>query len=304
MVNESPVQTCRMKPLLYTFPDDEPFARPLARACDLERARLQWRHFPDGESLITLEGDCAGRDVIVVCTLTHPDTKTLPLYFFAATARELGARRIGLVAPYLAYMRQDERFHPGQSRSAHHYAELLSATFDWLVTVDPHLHRIPSLEQIYSIPAQTVSAMPAVAEWISANVEAPVIIGPDAESSQWVEPVARATGAPSIVLEKIRHGDRHVEVSPLDASLVRGRTPVVLDDIASSGRTFVEVLNHLARAGAHGATCIAVHALFAGDAQACLMRAGARRIVSTNTVVHETNAIDVVPLVAAALAGQ
>lgn len=290
-----------MKPVLYAFPDDESFADALARTCDLEHAHLEWRHFPDGESLVTLKGDCADRDVIVLCSLTQPDAKTLPLYFLAATARELGAQRVGLVAPYLAYMRQDERFQHGQSRSAHLYAKLMSGTFDWLLTVDPHLHRVSSLDQIYSIPARAVSAMPAVAEWIRANVETPIIIGPDAESRQWVEPVARATNAPFIVLEKKRHGDRQVEVSAVDPALVRGRTPVVLDDIVSSGQTFIEVLNNLARAKINGATCIAVHALLARDTLAALLHAGARRIVSTNTVPHETNTIDVVPLVAAAL---
>jgi ribose-phosphate pyrophosphokinase len=104
------------------------------------------------------------------------------------------------------------------------------------------------------------------------------------------------------VLKKVRHGDRHVEVSPLDPELVRGRTPIVLDDIASSGRTFIEVLKQLRGAGVHDATCIAVHALFAGNAEDDLRAAGASRIVSTNTVPHATNAIDVAALVSQAIA--
>lgn len=290
-----------MKPLLYVFPDDEAFADNLVPHLDVERAAFEWRRFPDRESLITLQGACNGRAVVVLCTLTDADVKTLPLYFLATTARELGAKRVGLVAPYLAYMRQDERFHSGQSRSAYSYAELLSTTFDWLVTVDPHLHRIASLDQIYSIPTNAVSAMPAIAEWIRASVREPVLIGPDAESSQWVDVVARMLGAPSIILQKVRHGDRHVEVSDLDPALVRERTPIVLDDIASSGRTFVEVLKKLSAAGINGATCVAVHALFADSADETLIAAGAGRVISTNTVPHETNAIDVAPAVAAAI---
>ena len=290
-----------MKPLLYAFPDDENFAQRLVSHLDVERSSFEWRRFPDRESLITLQGDCRGRDVIILCTLTDADVKTLPLYFLAATARELGARRVGLVAPYLAYMRQDERFHPGQSRSAHSYAELMSTTFDWLITVDPHLHRISSLDEIYSIPTIAVSAMPAVADWVRANARHPVLIGPDAESSQWVDRVAQSIGAPSIILEKVRHGDRNVQVSDFDPARVRGRTPIVLDDIASSGRTFVEVLKKLSAAGVTDATCVVVHALFADSAESTLVAAGAGRIVSTNTVSHETNAIDVTPLVAAAI---
>ncbi len=291
-----------MKPLIYAFPGDESFARRLTLATDMQPGHFEFRRFPDGESLITLHDDCAGREVILCCSLKDADAKTLPLYFLSTTARELGAERVGLVAPYLAYMRQDQRFHAGQSRSAHSYAELLSTMFDWLVTVDPHLHRIHSLDEIYSIPTIAVSAMPAVAEWVSNHVVHPVLIGPDAESNQWVERVAHTIGAPCIVLQKVRHGDRHVEVSPLDPELVRNRTPIVLDDIASSGRTFVEVLKKLRGAGVHDATCIAVHALFAGAAEDDLRAAGASRIISTNTVPHATNAIDVAALVSEAIA--
>jgi ribose-phosphate pyrophosphokinase len=238
---------------------------------------------------------------VIVCTLNDADTKTLPLYFAATTARELGARRIGLIAPYLAYMRQDHRFCPGQSRSAYGYAELLSATFDWVATVDPHLHRIGTLEAIYSTPALAISAMPNVSEWIRTHIDDPVIIGPDQESSQWVQPVAASLNAPYVVLEKVRHGDRHVEVSALDASIVRDRQPVIIDDIASSGHTMLEVLKRLAPIGARPATCIAVHALLSRPAEEALRGAGAQRIVSTNTIPHATNEIDVNATIVTAL---
>ena len=251
---------------------------------------------------MTVETDSRGRDVVVLCSLANPDLKTMPLYFVAATLREQGARRIILVAPYLAYMRQDERFAPGQAISAHAYAEFLSTVFDALVAVDPHLHRIHELASIFSIPTTTVSAMPAVAHWIATNVAKPILIGPDLESAQWVEPVAREISAPFIVLEKTRRGDRDVSVTPIDAAIVQGRHPVVLDDIASSGFTMTEVLKRLSSIGIHESTCVIVHAVLADGAEATLRAAGASRIVSTNTVPHSTNHIDVSDAIAEALA--
>lgn len=280
-------------PLILPFPDDLRLSHQLVATHGGEIGAIEWHRFPDQESLITIKGDCAGRDVVIVCTLNNADAKTLPLYFAATTARELGARRIGLIAPYLAYMRQDHRFCVGQSRSAHSYAQLLSATFDWIATVDPHLHRIGALEAIYSRPVLAISAMPRVSEWIRTHIDDPVIIGPDQESAQWVQPVAEALNAPSVVLEKVRHGDRHVEVSALDASIVGDRRPVIIDDIASSGHTMLEVLKRLAPIGARPATCIAVHALLSRSAEEALRSAGVERVVSTNTVPHATNEIDV-----------
>ena len=80
-----------------------------------------------------------------------PNEEVLPLLFAAATARELGVPSVGLVSPYLAYMRQDRRFKPGEAVTSREVAKLLSDAVDWLVTVDRHLHRYGSLE-IYRIP--------------------------------------------------------------------------------------------------------------------------------------------------------
>src|SRR3546814_4004529 len=83
-------------------------------------------------------------------------------------------------------MRQDRRFQLGEAVSSKSVARLVSATFDRLVTVDPHLHRYPALSTLYTIPDITLHAAPALADWIAAHVEAPLLIGPDEESEQWV----------------------------------------------------------------------------------------------------------------------
>jgi ribose-phosphate pyrophosphokinase len=290
-----------MRPIVFHFPDDDRLAQKLIAHLDADAGTLEWHRFPDRESLITLHGDCAGRDVVVICTLCDPDAKSLPMYFAASTARELGARRIGLVAPYLGYMRQDQRFRPGQSRSAHTYAKFLSTSFDWLVTIDPHLHRLGSLEEIFSVPAVAVSAMPAVSDWIRTHVQNPVLVGPDRESAQWAERVAQSLGAPCVVLDKIRSGDRDVRVSAPDPAIMRSGNPVIVDDIASSGHTLAQVIGQLAALDVHNVTCVVVHALLGDGADKAILAAGARQIISTNTVPHATNGIDVAPLIGSVL---
>src|SRR3569832_2014110 len=99
-------------------------------------------------------------------------------------------------------MRQDVRFHPGEAVRSRTFARLLSSSFDGLVTVDPHLHRWHSLSQLYPIASRVVPAAPAIAEWIRANVADPIVVGPDAESAQWVAEVARLVGVPHLVMEK------------------------------------------------------------------------------------------------------
>lgn len=78
---------------------------------------------------------------------------------------------------------RDAIFQPGETVAARHFAALLSRHFDWLVTVDPHLHRIASLADIYTIPTQTVQAVPAIASWVRARVSQPFLIGPDKKAA-------------------------------------------------------------------------------------------------------------------------
>ena len=287
-----------MSAMLFALPGNEAMTATLAAALAADVGRLEVHRFPDEEIHLRFASEMAGRTAILVSTLDRPDAKFLPLAFAAATARELGAAQVGLVAPYLAYMRQDRHFEPGDAATAPLFAALLSRSMDWLVTVDPHLHRIRHLDQIYEIPARALHAAKLLSDWIAANVADAVLVGPDAESAQWVEAVAKDAGRPFVVLTKTRRGDRDVSVSIPNVERWRGSTPVLVDDIISTGRTMAETLAHLADAKMKPAVCVGVHAVFAPGALEGLRAAGAGRIVTTNTIAHETNAIDVGPLLA------
>ncbi len=289
-----------MSSVLIPMPGNEKLANELQATlhCPVVPPRLH--RFPDEEVRVTLLGDLVGRNVHVVCSLERPDDKILPIVFIAELARELGARQVGLIAPYLGYMRQDIRFNPGEAISSRPFARLLSQTFDWLLTVDPHLHRYKSLCEIYSIRTRVVHAAPALAHWIGANVPDPILIGPDSESSQWVSEVAGDCAAPYTVMRKVRHGDRTVEVSFDNADKLSGRTPVLVDDIVSSGQTMLSAIKALTQKPSAKPICLAVHGVFAGRSYEELLHSRAR-ILSTNTINHPSNAISLVPEIASAL---
>jgi len=279
-------------PLLIPMPGNETMAEALARTLAADIGQIELHAFPDGETYLRFLTIISSRNLALVCTLDRPNEKILPLLFAAATARELGAARIGLVAPYLAYMRQDRRFKPGEAVTSREIAQLLSGHFDWLVTVDPHLHRYGSLAEIYRIPARVVHAAPSISKWIKEHVSNPLIIGPDSESEQWVSAVARDAGAPYAVLQKVRRGDRDVEIDLRDLHGLEGQTPVLVDDIISSGRTMMEAVRLIIERGATEPVCVAVHGLFADHSDILLARAGAR-VVTSNSIPHESNGIDV-----------
>jgi ribose-phosphate pyrophosphokinase len=287
--------------LVLALPGAADLAAGLASRLRCEHAELQLHRFPDGETGVRIDASVQGRCVVLAGSLDQPDGKTLPLIFAADAARELGAKQVGLVAPYLAYMRQDKRFKPGEAVTSRSYARLLSASLDFLVTVDPHLHRIHNLNEIYSLHTQVVPAAPVIARWLRSHVEGPWLIGPDEESEQWVAEVARLAGAPWTVLAKTRRGDRDVGVRLASRERWPGRTPVLLDDIISTGHTMQAATRLLIKAGLGSPLCIGVHALLDSDAQRELLAAGATRVVSCDTIVHSTNAIRMAPLLARAV---
>lgn len=290
-----------MNAVVFAMPGNDALADALAARLGAERGACTVRRFPDGESYARIETAVQGRDAVLACTLDRPDDRIAPMLFLAAAARDFGAARVGLLAPYLAYLRQDARFSPGECVSAHVFARWIAPHFDWLVTMDPHLHRIPDLEPVYGMPVRVAHAAPAIAAWLRENVAEPVLIGPDMESAQWVDEVARLAGAPSIVLEKKRRGDREVEVSVPNPESLAGKTPVLVDDIVSTARTMIEAVRHIRSAGLPAPVCVAVHAIFAGDAFESLRAAGAGRIASCATVPHASNAIPVDAILAASV---
>ncbi|AZZ93902.1 ribose-phosphate diphosphokinase [Hahella sp. KA22] len=286
--------------LLYNLAPGHPVAERLAAAPGMDVGNYQLRQFPDGETYIRIEGETP-KKAIVCADLSNPDQKILPVLLFAATLRDLGVEHITLVAPYLPYMRQDIRFHPGEGVTSRYFARMISAHFDRLLTIDPHLHRYHSLDELYTIPARSLAAAPAIADWIRTHLDKPVIVGPDSESDQWVSHVAELAGCDRLVFSKTRLGDKDVIIDATNAEKYREYSPVMVDDIISTGRTMIEAAAELVAAGLHRPVCIGVHAVFADDAYHAIQAAPIERTVSCNTVIHATNGIDVGELLLQAL---
>jgi ribose-phosphate pyrophosphokinase len=287
-----------MNNILLAMPGAESLAERLASALHCRAGVIEAHRFPDGETVVRLPTDVTGLRVVLAACLDHPDEKTLPLLFAADAARELGAAEVGLVAPYLPYMRQDDRFRPGEAITSRTFARLVSGSMDFVVTVDPHLHRWPSLGAIYTARTHVVAAAPAIADWLQRQVAQPIIVGPDMESEQWVADVAARVGAPFVVMTKERRGDRDVQVRLPEGAQSLGRTPVLLDDIASSGHTLAVASRVLRAAGWGEPLAIAVHALVDAASVDMLRQSGIRRFVSCDSVPHASNAIGLAALLA------
>ncbi len=259
------------------------------------------RPFPDGETLVRVPAVTSHKEAYLVWRLDRPDAKLFPLILAASALRKQGVKKITLVAPYLPYMRQDKAFHPGEAVAALEFAKILSQSVDRIITIDPHLHRISKLSKIYSVPTKTLTAAPLLADYIAKHISSPLLIGPDAESVQWVTRVAREKSLDYLVLKKKRYNDTKVKIVWDDNVLVKGRTAVLVDDIISSGGTMIEVVKQLRVAGFAKIACLAVHPVFAGEAFQKIKKAGATHIATCNSISHESNKMDISALLAGAL---
>lgn len=264
----------------------------LATSSSASPGQMHYRRFPDGECYLQILSDCHDKDVVILHSFYAPDQDFLALLFLATALKQQGAKRVGLLAPYLAYMRQDIAFNPGELITSQVFAQLISNHFDWLLTVDPHLHRIQALEQIYSIPCVTLHVAPLLHRWIKDHIDRPLLIGPDSESAQWVELAAQTYGMPFLVLNKERLGDREVQISMPSMAQWHEHRPVLIDDIISSGRTLLNSIAQLQEAGFTQCTCVTIHGVFAEDSYEQLKASGAD-IVSTTSIPHCSNQIDI-----------
>jgi ribose-phosphate pyrophosphokinase len=288
--------------LLLAFDDEAHLAAPLAAALGVPLHWVERHRFPDGESRLRLPATLPPR-VALLRGLQRPNEKLAELLIVAPAARELGATQLTLVCPYLAYMRQDMAFQPGEAVSQRHVGQALASWFDGVITVDPHLHRVASMDEV--LPGRRGVALSAAAllgEWASRHANRPILLGPDEEAAPWVQRAARAQGLEHGTCIKQRSGDRDVRVA-LPELPFQGREVVLIDDVASTGRTLAVTAVALLQRGAVAVDVAVTHALFVDDAIAQLAAAGVRHVWSSDSVPHASNVVSLVPLLAAALRG-
>lgn len=253
--------------------------------------------FPDGDLYLKFNSIIKNQTVIILQSFQpHPDQSLFDVIFAAETAKDLGAKKVILVAPYLAFMRQDKRFHPGEAISSKIMGKHLSIAVDQVITIDPHLHRYKSLGEIFTCKTKCLTANSLIASYVKKHIKNAVIIGPDWESYQWAEAIASDAKVECTVLAKTRFSSEHVSVKQLKPVQIKGKNVVIVDDIISTGHTVAEAAKLAVSQGAKSITAICVHGLFAGDALNIMKKAGVTKVVSTNTIEHPTNGIDVSPL--------
>lgn len=262
--------------------------------------------FPDDECHVALCESARGRDVFVLQTMSPPaDRQVLELLLIADAARRAGATRITAVVPYLAYARQDRRAAGRDPVALRVVAKAIGAGgIDRLITLDPHT---PTIEGFFSIPVESLTAVPRLAEAVQAHVGADsVLVAPDLGAAKLAERYAQALrpALPVVIVHKARISGSEVRVSRVTGDIER-RAPIIVDDMITTGATIEAAVDAVLAAGAvPRITVVASHGLFVGSALARLRPLPIQRIFvadsvpAPDTVALTLQRVSIAPLLA------
>lgn len=271
-------------PCLISGTANEELATAIAGELGLELLERRFEVFPDGEMYVRLGGSVRGRDAYIVQPTSAPvNDNLIELLLLIDTLHRASAGRVTVLVPYYGYARQDRKFIGREPITAKLVANLITAAgADRIVAIDLHS---PAIQGFFDIGMDHLTAIPLLAEYLKEHsLPDSVIVSPDTGGVKRADIFARVLDLPIAILHKRRASARTVEMAAVIGD-IRGKNPIIVDDIIATGGTIREAVETLVRAGAHPAVrIVATHAVLAGEAPVLLHHPAIREIVVTDTV--------------------
>lgn len=281
-------------------------AAQLALLLGAELGEVEVSRFPDGETYVRVLAGVEGKRVVYVNSLQRgPNEALVETVLTLDALKDLGAREVHAVVPYMAYARQDERFKPGEAVSIATVAKLFKALgLNSIYTVDMHLHRIRDPSALFGASFRNLTGVRELAKYVKRYhrevLARAVVVGPDEEAEQWAKVMAEDLGTEYAVLEKRRLSATEVRIEAHGAN-VKGRVAIIVDDIISTGGTIIEAVKALRQLGCEAALVTCVHPILTGNAYAKLLKLQLLDLVGTDTVLSPISRVPIAPAVAETL---
>ncbi|MFH1424286.1 MAG: ribose-phosphate diphosphokinase [archaeon] len=274
----------------------------VAKELKAEVIKHETRKFPDKEIYFRIDGNVKGKEVVLVQSgYPGPNHALMELLFACDACRDMSAKEIIVVAPYLPYARQDKRFKDGEAHSLKTVAKILkSLGVSKLITADAHYRDDYGEKDLFGLKNVNISAGKLLVEHLKKKfgVEGMHVISPDLGASGMVKNAASAEGVEYSELKKVRKGDFDVEMfGEMD---VKGKNVLVLDDIISTGGTMLLAIDKSRKAGAKKVFAAATHGIFGWDALDKLNQT-ADYLVTTDSIPNPTSFVSLAEEIAKVL---
>lgn len=283
-------------------------AANVAKELDDVFIRVETKKFPDGEKYLRVHGEVDDEVTIIQSTGYPQDETLIELLFLIKNLKDLGAKKVKVVVPFMGYARQERRFNDGEAISAKIVAELIElAGADEFASINLHEDCV---RKFFNIPAYNLSAMPAIAEYLKEFTTDPIIIAPDKGALGFAEEISEILECNCTYLKKVRLGPDKVETtiadidesdddsSKVQISSVKGKQAIIIDDIIATGGTIVNAINILKEHGAVSVNVCCVHPTLVNDAVSKIYAAGATDLAGTDTLKSEVSSISLAKILA------
>ena len=121
----------------------------VAKLLNTKLTRVEYKRFPDNEIYVRVVDEINDDEAVIINTQKNQNDAIVETILLCDALRDEGVKNITLVAPYLAYARQDKKFNPGEAISIRALAKIYSNIVDKLVTINPHETHI---KEFFTIP--------------------------------------------------------------------------------------------------------------------------------------------------------
>ncbi len=296
-----------MEKILIAGPASQILGIRIAEDLGIDSINTEGKKFPDGENYIRInienETLIAGKEVIIVQSMgpsasADQNARLMELFMMIDSVKRMGAEKIIVVAPYLAYARQDKIFRPGESQFANAVINMLNYFgIDELYSVDIHA---PIILNECTCKAINIDSMKLLADYIKARGATDiVVVAPDKGAIERSNAFATHFGEdiPVEVFEKKRDV-KTGEIQMSGSSNLNEKDVVIADDIIATGGTMATATKIARESGARKIFAVATHALLLQQAKYRIIKAGADEIIGTDSIDNEVCKVSLAKIIA------
>ena len=262
---------------------------------NMKLGKISFTRFPDSEILVRSVSSVRNCHTFVVqsfidCRKTKMSTNDaiMECLIFIDSLKRASARSINLIIPYFGYARQDRKSLSHEPISAKLVANLLeNAGATRVTTFDIHK---PQLQGFFDIPFDNLTAIPFFIQYLEKKFHKEisdkklVIVNADAGANMMAMKIAKKLKLPIAFVDKRRISSNKIEIIKILGS-VKGKIPIIVDDIICTGTTISTVAKILySKFESKEIILMAVHSLMTKGAIEQLEKKYIKRIVITNTI--------------------
>lgn len=234
------------KMIVVSGSQSQNLAFKVAKLLNTKLTRVEYKRFPDNEIYVRIVDEINDDEAVIINTQKNQNDAIVETILLCDALRDEGVKKITLVAPYLAYARQDKKFNPGEAISIRALAKIYSNIVDKLITINPHETHI---KDFFTIPFIYGDAVPKLAEYVKDKLNDPIVLAPDKGALEFAKTASKILNAEYDYLEKTRLSPTEIQIAPktLDA---KDRDVFIVDDIISTGGTMATAVKLLKEQGA------------------------------------------------------